>query len=571
MRHRQHRVALVPLDSRPCNARLPRLLGTMVDYEVLIPPEESLGSFTRPGNCEEIAAWLRGVAGEVDCVVVSIDMLAFGGLEPSCTTQCSLDASISHLHILRELRREHRDLAVFCFNAITRSSIPTWADRSGHDVQRIRRYGELQDRVRRLGEKDLREEMLDLEKEIPGDLLSDYLSTRERNHQVNRHAVEMAADGSIDFLVLGQDEASEFGPHRNEQDALESLAEKKGVADAVVVCSGIDEMGMCLLARFINTHMLRTPSVAVIYSSDDAPDRVAPLEDRTLRETVRQHIVVTGCEEAIGPADADLVMFVNAPADGDREAVTEDETTYLQRCSDLEEFVESIASQTASERPTVVADAAFPDGADPVLIALLLERVSVHRLASYAGWRTPANAVGSALAQGCTRLVALQDRGAFNLAHSLGQLNTLRYLSLLDSLIDSEKTHIEFLFARLVEDWAYQTRVRQMATEHITRRICTSALDLARSRAEAEDFVRMHLTQAAHELYLNHFLGRRSAQIGSGDEPAHLMLCELEELHVRLPWGRLREVDLGCRFGVQLVADRGATSPAELAGEEAVS
>lgn len=553
LRHRQHRVAILPLDDRPCNLRFPRALAHMVDYDVPMPPPHLLGRFRVPGNCEELALWLQRVAGEVDCAVVSLDMLAYGGLVASRTTATPLEVAKRWLDVLRQIRKAHPELTIYGANVIMRLSVTASSEAAARHGELVRHYSELVSRDRTEEEQA---ELEQIEADLPHDVLGEYLAARERNHQVNRYAVELAAEGVLDFLALTQEDAAPQGPHLEEQAALRALIKARGVEDRVAIYPGADEGGMTLLVRFIHKHMLRTPKVAVVYANEQDAERVAPFEDRPARETVSAHIAAIGAEEAVGPAAADIGLFVSPPAAYGRREAADDEELFLQRCSDLEEFVESIGAQLQAERPTVVCDLAFPNGADPALTQLLFDNVEIHRLASYAAWNTAGNSLGSSLAHGAMRLIALQDKGAFDLAHHVGRLDTMRYLSLLDSLIDSEKTHVEFLLSRFVDDWAYQAQVRQQATEYVAERLRTSAFDLADGATEAEEFVRAQLAQMAHELYLEHFLGRRCVRIGTGDNSADLVLCELEDVQIRLPWGRLFEVDLGFRFGVQMVAER---------------
>ncbi|MDI9584295.1 MAG: hypothetical protein QM473_08765, partial [Acidobacteriota bacterium] len=53
------------------------------------------------------------------------------------------------------------------------------------------------------------------------------------------------------------------------------------------------------------------------------------------------------------------------------------------------------------------------------------------------------------------------------------------------------------------------------------------------------------------------FLGRQCVVLGTGgdgEEQTALVLAELEESRLRLPWRRLLEMDMEIEFGVQLVA-----------------
>ncbi len=566
LRHRQHRVAIVPLDDRPCNTKFPESLGRIVEYDVLLPPRDVLGRFRRPGQPEAILSWVQQVAGDVDCVVVSLDMVAYGGLIASRTMGCSADEAMVRLSALRDVRKRHPDLAIYGSSVILRLSVTADSDASAETWAQVARYSELAGRELTAEESA---ELETIEAQIPPEVLADYLAARERNHAVNQCAIELVADGTLDFLSLLQEDAAPTGPHVAEQEALRRLIAEREAGDRCLLYPGADEAVMTLLARFVHTHMLRAPRVAVVYADDDQADAVAMFEDRPLRETVAAHIAAIGAEEAVGPADADLALFVSPPVRVTRRELVDDQELYLQRCSELEEFVEGISSQLEQERAVVVCDVAFPNGADPVLAQLLLDNVPIHRLASYAAWNTAGNSLGSGLAHGSVRLIGLQDKGAFDLAHHLGHMGTMRYLALLDSLIGSEKTHVQFLFSRFIDDWAYQAEVRRRATEHVAEQLRQSAFDLAEGAQEAEEFVRSQLTPIAHELYLSHFLGRRSVRLGSGTGAAHLMLCELDEVKFSLPWGRLFEVDVAVDFDVQLVAEAEPASPERaIAGTE---
>ncbi len=553
IRHRRHRVALVPLDDRPCNLKSPRALARLIDYEALVPQRSWLGRFSTPGNCEEISAWLREVVGAVDCAVISLDMLAYGGLLASRTMRTPPEVARQRLQGLRNIKAEHPNVAIFASNVIMRSSISASADRSGADWERVGRYSELVDLVQRFGRSEDAGELDRLKQDVPRDILSEYLAARERNHEINSLSVELVADGTIDWLALTQEDASEHGLHRQEQERLHALIRERGVQDKVALYPGADEAGMTLLARFAQVHMLRVPTIAVVFSSAEHAGRIAPFEDRPVEQSVNQHIAAVGAEQVAAEDDADIRCFVNAPVDFTRKELRDSEELQQQRRAELEGFVGDIAAQLDAERATVICDVAFANGADPVLIDLLFERAQICRLTSYAAWNTAGNSIGSALAHGVMRLIALQDKGAFELAGRLRSFDTMRYLGLLDSLIDSESQHVELLVSRFVDDWAYQTDVRERATEYMADRMRRSAFDLANGDEEAEQFVRAHLSHAAQELYLNHFLGRRCVRIGAGQRSAYLMPCELEETHIALPWGRLFEVDLGFTFGMQLV------------------
>ena len=67
---RADKVLLVPIDSRPAAGQFAQMIGKMANAQVVMPPYDSLGRFTRPGKPEAILDWLdtqdyRGVAAVV--------------------------------------------------------------------------------------------------------------------------------------------------------------------------------------------------------------------------------------------------------------------------------------------------------------------------------------------------------------------------------------------------------------------------------------------------------------------------------------------------------------------------
>ena len=520
----------------------------MVDYELLLPPVETLGHSHVPGRPDLVTHWLETEACDVDCIILSLDMLAYGGLVASRELHTPLEAAQERLNVIARLQTGPHRPALFGLSVITSLTPSASAERALPFVAKVRRWGELAGRVAELCEATDEDEQRQLESEVPTEVLQEYLAVRERNHQLNLRAVEEAGAGRLDFLLLAQDEAAPHGLHHGEQQRLTEAVDRLDARARVAICPGIDAGAQLLLARFVLQHMEVRPKVAVRFARETDADRVAAVEDRTLRETVAAHIRALGGEMLDNCEGADLHLFIHAAeaGPGPRPAATGDP---------MAAWVEHIQQVIENERLAAVADVANPDGADAGLIGRLRENVALHRLASYAGREMPGNAVGTALAHSALRIIALRDKGAFDLAHLLGDFQPMRYLELLHSLIDSERAHVQFLFGRFVDDWGYQTLIRPRAVEHLKKLLDTADFDLREAHHEAEGLVRGETTRLAGELYLQHFLGQECLGVGAGNHRSKLVLCELEETKVALPWQRLAEVDVEFDFGIQLVSE----------------
>lgn len=558
LRHRRHRVALLPLDDRPFSTKLMRLLGRMVDYEVTLPPAELIGRFDDPGDPEALIQWLQTIAPDTDTVLLSLDMLAYGGYVASRQPHVRADAALQRVDALRELREKAPDHAIYVLATIPS---PEGMPLVGHDVgesRAIARHAELQAEARERDpeqESAAADEMAHLRASVSADFWSHYHEMRRRNLEVNLKAAGLAADGVLDLLVVGQESGSPVGPHVDEAEQLLDLVTHRGASGSVAVVDGYSQGAAVLLVRFVHTHMETSPAVATIYSP--APEGPEPdAAGRALAESVRAQIVAVGASEVDEPADADICLYVNTPAGLPLTEAAPGTQAFDGRRHALHQFALNLSGWVASDRLAALADAAFPSAADEALMRALHEvKVDLTRLGGFAARETTGASVGTALAHICLRRIALRDKGAFDLAQAVGDLRPMRYLELLDSLIDSERAHIRLLFGRFVEDYLFQSRVKQRAASYLADLIADSPISLSEIPNSAEQFVRTALSRAAGEFYIEHFLGRQAVAIGSGDHRSGLMLCELEEARVQLPWRRLAEVDVDLDFDIQLVSE----------------
>ncbi|NPV48789.1 MAG: DUF4127 family protein [Armatimonadetes bacterium] len=553
LRHRVHKVIYVPLDDRACNVKHVRFLAQMVDYDLAVPPLELLGGFTTPGQPEALWEWLLSeVKAGADAAVISLDMLVYGGLVASRSPQTRAQLALQRLDLLSELRRLAPELPVLASNVVMRLATTSPGDQATASLALLRRYSELSGLVEELGKATHRRELEKVRRRLPADLLGQYLACRERNHQVNLRALAETAAGNLDYLALVQEDAGPYGPHTSEQRAILRVVEEQRLGEKVSLHPGVDQVGAQLFARFVHQHMEKVPRVFVLPSNAGHLKNIPPLEDRPFADTLAAKVKLIGGEQASGPDFADLVLAVNAPLRRDR-AYYGAAPNRAARAQRMAQFARGISE--LGHPGTAVCDAAYPDGADEAFVsALFAEGIWPLGLLSFAACGTAGDSAAAALAQGTLRLIALQDKGAFDLANVVVSLTPLRYLELLNSLIDSEKAHVSLLFHRLVDDWLYQARVRPGVIQGLVDMIRTSRADLTAIFPHTESLVREELTRAAADLWIERFLGRPSVSIGPSNARSWLMLAELEETRVRLPWRRLLETDLDFEFGVQLVA-----------------
>jgi hypothetical protein len=164
----------------------------------------------------------------------------------------------------------------------------------------------------------------------------------------------------------------------------------------------------------------------------------------------------------------------------------------------FEAAAERLAAWMRSGKPAAVADVAHANGADGGWISLL-ERggVSIDQLSAYSAWNTAGNAIGTAVAQACM----------------VWQTGT-------DSTAQKR-----FLAHRIFEDYGYQAVVRDAAAHWLVER--------TGQREPTPD--RLDETARWIERQLSEWLTDFAPIIKIG--------FRIVPGSVRLPWGRLFEID----------------------------
>ena len=482
-----------------------------------------------------------------DCLILSLDMLVYGGLVASRNSQLSLEEATVRLGILGQLKKQAPGIPIYASSVILREAPDSCISGLDDYHQELQEYSRL---AAEAGRSDAESQYSEEPGTgIPAAILRRYHQLRERNHQINLRATEEIAGERIDFLVLPQDDAGQAGLHKVEQARLQDHIEELNVGDRAMICPGTDEVGMTLFARFVHQHMEKQPTIKVQWIDPTASERVAHYEDRSISETVAAQVDVVGGRLTQQAEEADFILLVNPPKESEEE---DRESLIRKSLTDIE--------QAANTRGLAICDVAAANGADDELVnALLDSELDLVELLAFSGWNTAANSIGSALAHATLRLIARQDKGAFDLVHLFTRFAPMRYLQLLNSLINTERAHVQLLFLSLIDDWLYQTRLRPQLKEQLHKIVDDGSSDLTELYPQAQQMLSNQLARAAADLWMKHFWGKTCVQVGRDEERNNIVLAEIEETRVKLPWRRLFEVAVEFDINLELVADKEQT------------
>ncbi len=466
-------ILLLPCDTRPPTLELPLQLAKVAGLEMRVPPLEMLNNLNIPGDTTAIAAWLLEQAKTADAAIITLETLCLGGMIPARRVSDSLKDALARLEVLREVKHINPKIKLYAYGVIVRvahdndplEEKPYY----GQHGTALRNVSEWIDRVERGADTN----ELELAKQaVPTEILEDWLGTRERNHALHQHALEMLSEGILEHLCLTLDDTTPYGLAARDRRRLEARIDELGVWQKADVYPGADEVAAALLARALVDSSQRKPSVFVRYPSTQAENSIMLYEDRVLGELVKAHIRAAGGVPASRASSADLIFAVNAPAI--KQAHRAPDFAVVDTANrHLAAFIDDICDDLKHTRAVTIADVAYANGAEPRFVKQLLARVDATQLAGFAAWNTAGNTLGSAIAAG---ICALNCKNKTALA--------------------------EANFSRFVDDYLYQSIVRSEVREALEN---PSPFDLGELKPIAEAEIEKRIKPLALELYAKHF------------------------------------------------------------------
>jgi len=435
------KIALIPIDNRPVTFVYPQMVARIAGLEPLVPPRKFFGSLEEPAKIDDIYSWLNESVkkDKPEALLVCLDTLLHGGLITSRRSNETVEKILSRLDTLVHLHKASPKLSILAQSSIMRISDnydnteekPYWKD-YGREL-----FAWSSELHKAETNKDSSKNVALLESRIPDDIRQDYLATRKRNHAVNLQLVDEVEKGLFQSLLFSQDDSGQFGLNVSEKEQLKTLSKEKNLESTILAYAGADEVLLTLIARFLSSKLPTPPKALVRFSTSGTSSCVSLYEGQTIGESITHQLSAAGINRVNGGADFFVIVHGNEQEQGDHINLPGlEDKSHLNTGRSVKQTLEYIAT---SQYPCVVCDVAYANGADPMLIAELLERPDLlKKLWGYGGWNTTGNTIGSALATA----------------------SACSYAKASEKLGETENSLKQALFTRLLDDWAYQTQVR---------------------------------------------------------------------------------------------------------------
>ena len=419
------RLFLIPLDSRPVCYDMPRRLAAVAGLELCMPSPALLGQLKTPANFKTLTRWVKNHLFENDPLIVALDTIAYGGLIPSRVNEEPLPMLQGRLDSFFGMIKTD---ACFGFSSILR--IPNY-NFDEEEPEYWNRYG-----------KQLYAYSAELHEcghassaGLPESVLYDFLARREKNMALNERHMDVLAEGKLDYLTYCQDDTGAYGLNVQEAEHLAAQIKKRKLANVAHIQTGADEVAACMLARWMVLQRPEPVKVYAFYSAETGRKLVAKFDGLPIETVVERAVKSCGAVLVKKAADADLWLMIHTPDErqGDHCSQEPAHTNPEQ----LDAVVQVLDQSLSQGKPFSIADVAYANGGDPRLMEKILTRFEdLTGLYGYAGWNTPGNAIGTAVAMGLIRLMAEENK-TFDAA-----------------------AFCKLMLIRLADDWLYQADVR---------------------------------------------------------------------------------------------------------------
>lgn len=439
------KIIYVPLDERACNYSFPQKLAQMTDdIELLVPAYKDMGCLKTPANFSKIWEWIFEHAPECEYAILSVDTLVYGNIINSRTHHRTCDECQKTLDNFRKLKKINPNLKIHAFNLAARVAAYNdahedpdyWATQGWN----IWRYTYLTDKISR-GHADDKEktELEELKKNIPTDILNDFIERRKVDRFTNLYCVDLVKAGVFDVLTIPKDDTAEYGYAAMDQSAIAQKVRQERLMDRVMVYPGADEVGCVLFTRVFNLIKGYTPRVYVRYSSTLGPTIVPRYEDRPLHESIKAQITSAGGIYEDNTDHSDCMLAVNSPGKymiESSEQYTKD-LTFTSHIN-MHEFLRYINYYVDHYKKSVgVAEVSVCNGCENEFMDYALLAGIYEKVQAVGGWNTAQNTIGVVLAQ--TVIASYYNRFAGD--YGKYQLSE------------------EFKLRSIVCDWLYQSNV----------------------------------------------------------------------------------------------------------------
>ena len=513
----KYKLILIPLDTRPPCQKMVIDAGKMAGVEIITPPSDIMDYYTKAGDTKAIQTWLLNNIDKSDGAIISIDQLLHGGLLASRESGTKPDNSAELLSFMRQLKAKAPDKPIYAFNILPRITPPPTLD---SDSKKIIKISRLINEISLFGNQDDIKLLSELKQDINNDDLNIYIDLFRRNTLLNKSLINLANEGIITKLVIGQDDGEDFGIPNMEKKALINYLHSHNInTDKVIITKGADEVALSLLSNFVQIKTNYQPTIYVEYNDEQASRTIMPFMAGSVGSTVNEKLIMSNAKQVDTPDKAGLILYV---------FIGNDNNISTQKKSAL-----AIKNYLKQGKKIALVDLSYHFSANETIFPMLLkENIPINELTSYAGWNTASNSIGTALANA---IIYKAIRPDFNTTNDILAL---------------EYNRLNINYERFLEDYYYLKEVIDTINTNLHNFGYTNVndLDLEHNYLWTNDLLQKNMQMRAWQL-----IHSKSAQmpfkIQTSNGIYNLTVRNLN-IETYFPWPRTFEISLDAKLNL---------------------
>lgn len=443
-------ILFIPLDERFTTRSIVINLAQLIqdEFTLLTPPMELISHWKQPANTSVLFSWLTdhitsSCSSTTSCsLLLSTEQLLYGGLINSRISNTSYDDLVSRLEQLVAIKRQYgTKVKIYLSSVIMR--IPAY-NANFEEPDYWATYGRLiylwsfyTDRYNVLHNPDDEKQVEMLEKQIPADILQQFIWRRSRNYNLTYTLLHDYTKTYFERIWLTLDDNAEYGFNKAEERKLVQLINDPllNISSKVNIYPGADEVSLAVLSQIVvnSRGEEQKPTFTVRYRNVTTKDYIPNYEGAPLNESILKQITAVGGQylEESNDIPADILVLVN-----NWSTNIQPEAGGPQTCEDY-----SPLDIPANHSIIVYADVRYSNGGDICFSEWVRNRTEFGDYA-YAGWNTNGNTLGTCLSNGVL-------------------LNYYANESV------TEKENRRFTLYRFTEDVHYQADLRQILSSYL--------------------------------------------------------------------------------------------------------
>ena len=353
------KIALIPLDSRPCNTQYPELVGKILGAEVAYP-EQGLDELTKPSDKELLWSWLAE-QNEADIIIINIQQLFNGGLISS-RDPLSYANWQKDFQRLKEFCETNKEKKIVLISIIPRL-IPTQFTELAPYQRAIKTYEE-ELSIINLSRRNLKPS---LPSDLPAEIYESYKEIFTQSELIALQLSTLINDRLVEELIIGQDDGAPYGPGNRVISNLKQIMKN----EKIHFLPGADELSTLALVK--NALPSSKIGIQLYYGNESKKDVVHPYENISLAEQLALKTDYLGLE-----------ITAEAPY---RFLIHNDSENFEHLKNEL--YITGFDY-------TAIIDVAFTNRGDLSFLNLFLKESILP--SAYGGWNTAGNSIGSELA-----------------------------------------------------------------------------------------------------------------------------------------------------------------------------